>query len=56
LTEVLQEVRDERQATAIQRELTKFEVFSMGGVPSAGVTEPDCALIYPVQPKPSQSV
>lgn len=32
LSEVLQGVRDERQAAAVQRELLKFEVFSMGGV------------------------
>lgn len=32
LSEVLQGVRDEREATATQRELLKFEVFTMGGV------------------------
>jgi predicted nucleic acid-binding protein len=35
LTEVLQGVRDERQAADTQRGLLKFEVFSMGGVPLA---------------------
>jgi predicted nucleic acid-binding protein len=35
LTEVLQGVRNERQAAETQRELTKFEVFTMGGLPLA---------------------
>jgi predicted nucleic acid-binding protein len=35
LTEILQGVRDERQAAQTQRELTKFEVFTTGGVPLA---------------------
>jgi len=35
LTEVLQGIRDERQAAAAQRELMKFEIFAMGGVPLA---------------------
>src|SRR6185369_9937821 len=35
LTEVLQGVRDERQAAQAQRALNKFEVFTTGGVPLA---------------------
>ena len=35
LSEVLQGVRDEREAAAARRELMRFEVLSMGGVPLA---------------------
>jgi predicted nucleic acid-binding protein len=32
LCEVLQGVRDERQAEAVRRELSKFEIFTTGGI------------------------
>jgi len=35
LSEVLQGVRDEREAAQVRRALLRFEVFTMGGVPLA---------------------
>ena len=45
LTEVLQGVRNERQAAETQRELTKFEVFTMGGLPLAAAAARNYRLL-----------